>query len=75
MPYGLAYVIGLVCEWVCRVLPFLGDPPITRALVSVSGKHHYFDVSKAKRDFGFHNAVSMEEAKQRFASYFKGIEQ
>lgn len=75
VPYGLAYVIGSVCEWVCRVLPFLGDPPITRALVSVSGKHHYFDVSKAKRDFGFHNAVSMEEAKQRFATYFKGIEQ
>lgn len=71
VPYGLAYGIGAVCEILFGLLPFLGEPPITRALVSVSGKDHYFDVSKAERDFGFHNDIDMDEAKRRFTAYFK----
>jgi len=32
---------------------------------------HYFDISRAKQDFGYEPQVSMEEAMRRTVEYFR----
>ncbi|NRB40830.1 MAG: NAD-dependent epimerase/dehydratase family protein [Pseudomonadales bacterium] len=71
VPYKLAYTLGFIIENIYTALPFLGEPPMTRALVSVCGKDHYFDTSRAEKDFQFTNVIPMQEAKARFVRYFK----
>jgi nucleoside-diphosphate-sugar epimerase len=45
---------GAVMEFVWRALPFLkGEPPLTRFTAAQLGRSHYFNISAAKRDFGF----------------------
>ena len=74
VPYKLAYGLGFIIENIYKILPFLGEPPMTRALVSVCGKDHYFNTRRAVEDFQFHNVIPMAEAKARFVSYFKQVQ-
>jgi 2-alkyl-3-oxoalkanoate reductase len=41
------------------------EPPVTRLAVLEMGCDHYFDISAARRDFGYEPAVSIEEGLER----------
>ncbi|MCA9021503.1 MAG: NAD-dependent epimerase/dehydratase family protein [Planctomycetaceae bacterium] len=57
--------IGSVLEVIFRVLHLPGEPPMTRFLASQLSSSHYYDISRARLDFGYQPPVSFEEAMRR----------
>ena len=48
-------------EMVYGFLRINNEPPMTRFLASQLAASHYFNISKAKKDFGYHPIVTPEE--------------
>lgn len=63
--------IGSVCESVYRLLQLRGEPPMTRFLASQLSTSHWFDISAAKRDFGYEPRVSTAEGMQRLRDWLR----
>ncbi len=57
----VAWPIGAALEGVYRVLRLPGEPPLTRFVASQLSTSHWYDVSAARRDFGYRPIVLMEE--------------
>ncbi|MFC1744914.1 NAD-dependent epimerase/dehydratase family protein [Candidatus Riflebacteria bacterium] len=70
-----AYYAGMFLEGVYSILGLSGEPPMTRFLASELAKSHWYNISKAKKDFGYEVKVDTEEGyKLLFASpYFKEL--
>jgi 2-alkyl-3-oxoalkanoate reductase len=66
-----ARAIGLACETVYRSLRLKGDPPMTRFLASQLARSHWFDISAARRDFGYEPAISMGEGMRRLGAWLR----
>ncbi|MEX0678113.1 MAG: NAD-dependent epimerase/dehydratase family protein [Pirellulales bacterium] len=60
-----AWRLGALFETVYRLLRAGGEPPMTRFLAAQLGTSHYFDISKARRDFGYQPLVSKAEGMRR----------
>jgi nucleoside-diphosphate-sugar epimerase len=60
-----AYRVGAVLEGIYRVLGLKGEPPMTRFLAAQLSTHHYFDITRAREDFGYDPSVSTEEGMRR----------
>jgi nucleoside-diphosphate-sugar epimerase len=60
--------LGAALEGLHRVLP-LGEPRMTRFLAAQLSTSHYFDISAARRDFGYAPRVSMEEGMRRLGEW------
>lgn len=58
----LARWIGAVYEGLYRALPLAGEPRLTRFLASELALSHYYNISRAKKDFGYKPRYSMAEA-------------
>ncbi len=69
-----AYKVGAVLEGVYRVLGLRGEPPMTRFLAAQLSTHHYFDITRAREDFGYCPSVSTEEGMGRLGEEFKTSE-
>lgn len=65
IPFGIAYGLGAVMEGAWRMLPLKGEPPMTRFLAEQLSTTHWYDISAAKRDFGYEPRVSFEEGLRR----------
>ncbi len=61
VPIGLAYAAGMTMEAIYRLLPFLGEPPMTRFVAHNLSTSHWFDITAARRDFGYRPVISIEE--------------
>ena len=61
---GAAQMIGGVLETVHRLFRLSGEPRMTRFLAAQLGMDHYFDISAARRDFGFNPRVTTAEGMQ-----------
>ncbi len=57
--------LGALCEFAYWALRLKKDPPMTRFLAYQLAKPHWFDISRAQRDFGYHPRVSTEEGMRR----------
>lgn len=75
IPYLLCYVLACIFE---IVLFFLSPiftpkrpPTFTRQRVQLMTTHRQLSCEKAKKDFGYQPAVSLEEATNRTIEYFK----
>jgi nucleoside-diphosphate-sugar epimerase len=44
---------------------------MTRFLANQLAKSHYFDISAAKRDFGYRPRISTDEGMKRLVDWFK----
>jgi nucleoside-diphosphate-sugar epimerase len=62
-----AWRIGAALESVYRVLRLQSEPPMTRFLAAQLSTSHYFDISRARRDFGYSPRVSTAEGMRRLA--------
>ena len=62
---GAAWRIGALMEWVYRIAGLPGEPRMTRFLASQLSTSHYFDISQARRDFGYSPKVSTDEGMRR----------
>ena len=59
--FGAARRIGSVCETVWKIFRWESDPPMTRFLASQIALSHYFNIDRARRDFGYVPKISKEE--------------
>ncbi len=60
LSFRAAWCLGWVCERIWKVFRWETDPPMTRFLAAQMAKDHYYDISRAKRDFGFSPTISKE---------------
>lgn len=60
-----AWRIGAICEVLYRGLRLRRDPPMTRFLAAQLGRSHWFDLSAARRDFGYQASISTAEGMRR----------
>jgi nucleoside-diphosphate-sugar epimerase len=62
-----AWAVGAACEIVYGALRIRREPPMSRFLAAQLGRSHYFDISRARADFGYQPAISTAEGMQRLA--------
>jgi nucleoside-diphosphate-sugar epimerase len=62
-----AWRIGHACELAYTALRLVREPPMTRFLAAQLGRSHYFDIGRARRDFGYEPRVSTAEGMRRLA--------
>ena len=63
-----AWRIGSAMETVYRLLRLPGEPRMTRFLAAQLGRSHYFDISRARQDFGYRAEISTDEGMRRLIS-------
>jgi nucleoside-diphosphate-sugar epimerase len=68
-----AYAIGGLLESVYSATRLPGEPPMTRFLAQQLGGTHYYDISKAIRDFGYAPLVSVAEGLRRLEPELKRL--
>jgi nucleoside-diphosphate-sugar epimerase len=69
--FPLAWGAGQLLEWKHRLLKDPREPRMTRFLAAQLALDHWFDVSKARRDFGYVPTVSRAEGMRRLAESWK----
>jgi 2-alkyl-3-oxoalkanoate reductase len=71
VPYRLAYAAGALCEAAWHLLPLKGEPPMTRFLAEQLSTPHWYDISAAKRDFGYVPQISTAEGLIRLKKWWQ----
>ncbi len=66
-----AYAIATIMEAVGKLVRLKSEPPLTKFVVKNLSTAHWFDISAAKRDLGYHPQVSMETGLARLADSLK----
>lgn len=66
-----AWRIGAVLENAYRLLRLRGEPPMTRFVAAQLAKSHWYDISAARRDFGYQPQVSTAEGMQRLGEWLR----
>ncbi len=66
----VAYVSAWLLETGYKLFHVANEPAVTRLSVLEMGRHHYFDISAARRDFGYHPAITIEEGLELMRSAF-----
>jgi nucleoside-diphosphate-sugar epimerase len=66
-----AWRIGRAMELLYGSLRLAGEPPMTRFLAAQLATSHYYDISRARRDFGYQPQVSTAEGMVRLKEFLK----
>jgi len=66
-----AYAAGAVLELAYRLLGRQDEPPMTRFVARQLSTAHWFDISAARRDFGYVPKVSIDEGLNRLEASLK----
>jgi 2-alkyl-3-oxoalkanoate reductase len=61
----LAYGIGVICEQLWKRFNLSDEPPMTRFVAKELATAHWFDISAARRDFGYQPQVTLDEGLKR----------
>ena len=69
--YASARRAGSLCEMIFRTFNIKAEPPMTRFLAAQLATSHWFDLSAARRDFGYTPAVSMAEGMRRLGAWLQ----
>ncbi len=72
VPERVAYGAGALLELSYKALGVRSEPPMTRFLARQLSTAHWFDISAARRDLGYHPRVSMAEGMKRLAAWIQG---
>jgi 2-alkyl-3-oxoalkanoate reductase len=67
-----AKTIGAACEATWTALPLRNEPPMTRFLASQLATSHWFDITAARRDFGYNPRISTAEGMRRLGQWLAG---
>ncbi len=65
IPLGLARGAGGLLVAIYRSLRLRGEPPLTPFLASELAQDHYYDISRARRDFGYCPRFTMAQSTER----------
>lgn len=71
VPFRAAYTAGTLMEAVYGLLPLKGEPPMTRFLAEQLSTPHYYDISAARRDFGYQPKVSIIEGLRQLGIWWR----
>lgn len=71
IPYKVAYVAGFILENVYKLFRLKGEPKVTRWVAGEMSKSHWFNISAAKRDFGYEPEIKIEEGLKILTEHFK----
>jgi len=69
--FGAAWHLGALLEGLWTVLRRRDEPRMTRFLAAQLATSHYFDISAAKRDFGFAPQISTQEGMRRLGEWLQ----
>ncbi len=75
IPYGLAWMMGLVYEKLYEWMRLTGEPPMTRFVADALARSHWFDIRAARRDLGYEPSVSTAEGLRRLAAWLQHQEE
>ncbi|MDR1384356.1 MAG: NAD-dependent epimerase/dehydratase family protein [Planctomycetaceae bacterium] len=67
-----AWRTGTFLEFFYNILRLKSEPHLTRFLVLQLARSHWFDISRAKNDFGYKPLISTDEGLERLAQEVKG---
>ncbi|MCC7292479.1 MAG: NAD-dependent epimerase/dehydratase family protein [Phycisphaerales bacterium] len=73
LSHRTARCAGACMEGLYRMLRIRAEPPMTRFLADQLAHDHYFDISAARRDFGYTPVVSTAEATDRLVEWLKAL--
>jgi len=68
--FNHAAVLGLIFECIYKMFGIKKEPPMTRFLAAQLAKSHYFNISRARNDFGYKPIVTYEEGMKRLFNYY-----
>lgn len=71
LSYRAARSIGAALELIHTVFSLRGEPRMTCFLASSLARSHYFDISRARRDFGYSPRISTAEGLERLVAYLQ----
>jgi nucleoside-diphosphate-sugar epimerase len=72
MSLATAWRVGLACEAIWTITGRCSEPPMTRFLASQLATSHWFDISAARRDFGYQPRMSSAEGMRRLGEWLRG---
>jgi len=67
----LARFAGGVLEKVHQLLRLNAEPRITRFIASELAQSHYYDISRAKRDFDYHPHCTMAQSREKLVAWLR----
>jgi nucleoside-diphosphate-sugar epimerase len=70
IPAGLAYAAGWIFELIYAIFQPREEPPLTRFVARELTTAHWFDISAARRDFGYEPKICLEEGLERLTTSF-----
>jgi 2-alkyl-3-oxoalkanoate reductase len=71
IPFRAAYALGGVLEVVHLLLRLRGEPMMTRFLAEQLSTTHFYDISAARRDFGYQPRVSIIEGLKQLTQWWQ----
>lgn len=74
IPLPAARAVGAALEAAWSLLRLPGEPPMTRFLAEQLARSHYFDIRRAREDFGYAPRVSTEEGMRRLGRWLRGAD-
>lgn len=72
--FRTAYGVGGALECVYRMLGKTDEPPMTRFLAAQLATSHYFNIDRARRDFGYFPQISSQQGMQRLGAWLTACE-
>jgi 2-alkyl-3-oxoalkanoate reductase len=69
MSFSAAWRSGIALETTYHLLRIHKEPPMTRFLAAQLGREHWFDISAARRDFGYRPQISTAEGMRRLKEW------
>ena len=71
--FKAAWRLGAACEAAYRLLRLRGEPSMTRFLAAQLAKSHWYDISAARRDFGYEPKISTAEGMRRLGDWLRRL--
>ncbi len=68
LSFGAAWRLGAAMEALYTALQISREPRMTRFLAAQLAKHHYFNINRARTDFGYAPKISTADGMQRLAA-------
>ncbi|NNE05156.1 MAG: NAD-dependent epimerase/dehydratase family protein [Xanthomonadales bacterium] len=70
VPPGLAIALGTILQSGWKIFGRSGEPPLTRWSAEQLSTAHWYDISAAKRDFGYGAGISIKQGLETLAEHF-----
>jgi len=71
VPLPVAYAAGGAFETIWRLFGRTGEPPMTRFIAKEMATDHWFDISAAKRDLGYHPRITVAQGTAELIAHYK----